>query len=314
MVFRGQSSKADGKRAELLKYSATRLINASWPTLIILGFSLYFLVALILDRGYVLLTEDHLFEYLTALFYLGSALLCLAAIRMTWRLKPRMAKYWLLGWAVFFILVALEEISWGQRILGVETPDFIASRNLQKETNLHNFDSEAVNRLFSSFVFLVGVALPALCTMIPKISTFVGSRGILLPQRELIIPFALAFAFVVPSWFLDAPEEELLLGLVFGWLAVQLTSKLWPRIPAFAGSYAGPLLAGLCGIVLIQLVMSLFEDNLGHRSHPSEVKEFLFSACFLIFSCRMVLSQFSTPAGREAVTGSLGPKGLNRGH
>jgi hypothetical protein len=48
---------------------------------------------------------------------------------------------------IFFILFALmffvffgEEISWGQRILGFETPETIKVRNMQKEFNIHNID------------------------------------------------------------------------------------------------------------------------------------------------------------------------------
>ncbi len=40
--------------------------------------------------------------------------------------------------AVLFIVGALEEISWGQHLLGFETGDFFAN-NRQQETNLHNF-------------------------------------------------------------------------------------------------------------------------------------------------------------------------------
>ncbi len=47
---------------------------------------------------------------------------------------------------IFFILLALacfftfmEEISWGQRIFDIQTPDFFKKHNLQGETNLHNF-------------------------------------------------------------------------------------------------------------------------------------------------------------------------------
>ena len=48
--------------------------------------------------------------------------------------------------ALFFSLLALaclyvcgEEISWGQRLFNLETPQFFQQHNLQQETNLHNF-------------------------------------------------------------------------------------------------------------------------------------------------------------------------------
>jgi hypothetical protein len=44
--------------------------------------------------------------------------------------------YYLL--AIFFILVALEEISWGQTFFNWETPSVFQGHNVQQETSLHN--------------------------------------------------------------------------------------------------------------------------------------------------------------------------------
>lgn len=43
-----------------------------------------------------------------------------------------------LALSLFCLFFALEEISWGQRLLSFEGPEFITSRNSQSETNLHN--------------------------------------------------------------------------------------------------------------------------------------------------------------------------------
>ena len=37
-----------------------------------------------------------------------------------------------------FCYVIMEEISWGQRIIGFSTPEFFKLHNLQGEANLHN--------------------------------------------------------------------------------------------------------------------------------------------------------------------------------
>jgi hypothetical protein len=44
----------------------------------------------------------------------------------------------LLGLAAFCAFVALEEISWGQRIFGFEPPEMFLAENFQQELNLHN--------------------------------------------------------------------------------------------------------------------------------------------------------------------------------
>ena len=267
---------------------ALSLVLSHGVQLVILVSCVYFLVAIILQEGYSLLTEDQLFEYWTAAFYLASALLCLLGPRVFGSTSSA-TRYWLMVWGVLFLLVALEEISWGQRILGIDTPDFLVSRNLQKETNLHNLDSEGINRLFASFVFAVGVALPSLILLNKRLNSLLQRCRMPLPQSDLVVPFSLAFAIAVPNWVAFAPEAEVLIGLTALWFAFVLMMKWGGSEVGIARINTLHLLAGLLGIVAIQVVLSVFEGNLGHRSHPSEIKEFLFSACFLVFSFRVSL-------------------------
>ncbi len=256
--------------------------------LAILAFSAYFLSAIILENGYVLLSEDQLFEYWTVALYLASALVCLLG---PWVVggASRVTRYWLVGWGILFLLVALEELSWGQRIFGVDTPEFLISRNQQDETNFHNLESEGVDRLFASLVFAVAIALPSLALLSKRLNSLVRRYGIPLPQWELVVPFLLAFAFFVPAWFASAPETEVLTGLAVLWLAFLLVAKWRGGETAFAGISIFHLLAGVVGLVAIQTVLAVFEGNPGHRNHPTEIKEFLFSFCFLGFSLRAAL-------------------------
>jgi len=79
--------------------------------------------------------------------------------------------------AVIMFICFGEEISWGQRVLGFETPQFLAGLNAQNETNLHNIwlvhqwqpDGNEksflglflnMNRLFSIFWLTYFVAVP----------------------------------------------------------------------------------------------------------------------------------------------------------
>ena len=268
--------------------AAINLVMGHGVLLAVLGFSAYFLVSIILDTGYVLLTEDHLFEYWTVALYLASALVCLLGPRLVSG-TGSVTRYWLMGWGVLFLLVALEEISWGQRILGLDTPDFLVSRNLQKETNIHNLDSEGVNRLFASLVFAVAIALPSLVLLSNRLRQLIQRYGVPLPPWNLVVPFMLAFAFFVPAWVASAPETEVLTGLALLWLIFVLVAKWRGSEAAFTRTNVLHLLAGVAGIVAIQIVLSVFEGNLGHRSHPSEIKEFLFAVCFLGFSLRVAM-------------------------
>lgn len=276
--------------------------------LVVLASSLYFLVSIVVGKGYVLLTEDHLFEYWTAALYLAAALICAFGASIAGGVSAK-TRYWLIGWGILFLLIALAELSWGQRIFGVDTPGFLLSRNLQKETNIHNLDSELANRTFASLAFAVGVALPSLALVSGRFNSFIKRIGVPLPPGEMAVPFSLAFAFAVPVWVVSAPETEVLTGLAFLWFSLVLVAK-WTGSQAPATRLNTPhLLFGLTGIVAIQLVLWLFEESLGHRSHPSEIKEFLFSVCFVVFALGVAL-----PVSGKAVARLRLPKVYTHRH
>jgi len=52
-------------------------------------------------------------------------------------------------------VIAMEEISWGQRVAGFETPAWIAQRNFQGEFNLHNFLTNQVENVYYTGAFVL---------------------------------------------------------------------------------------------------------------------------------------------------------------
>jgi hypothetical protein len=103
-----------------------------------------------------LFVEDGVIENLTALGFL------LAGIGFGWfgwhlaKLEPKQ-----LGWSFMLLGVAcvgvcMEEISWGQRIFGIETPEALARINTQQELNIHNLFTNHFNEgyFYIGFVFL----------------------------------------------------------------------------------------------------------------------------------------------------------------
>jgi hypothetical protein len=90
------------------------------------------------DRFAYLLREDGAFETLTAGFLFLSCGLChLLATGLRRRGQPKVA-WWIWTAASLFFFAGMEEISWGQRLLGISTPDALSAVNRQKELNLHN--------------------------------------------------------------------------------------------------------------------------------------------------------------------------------
>jgi hypothetical protein len=88
-----------------------------------------------------LVIEDGAVEYATAGVYFIGFICGLVLAR---RLYAKRSFAWALLYACLssgFLFVALEEISWGQRIFQLGTPEFIEERNIQGEIGLHNLSS-----------------------------------------------------------------------------------------------------------------------------------------------------------------------------
>lgn len=60
---------------------------------------------------------------------------------MAWRVKRGVRRYVLVFFLLFsfaMLLVGMEEIAWGQKLLGFETPEVLEQLNQQQEMTLHN--------------------------------------------------------------------------------------------------------------------------------------------------------------------------------
>ncbi|QZT62287.1 hypothetical protein [Mycolicibacterium austroafricanum] len=110
--------------------------------------------------------EDQIVETVGALgLFATSVLLILLLIvgRRTGQLGA-VKQISLMGLVLLFLFGAGEEISWGQRYLGLATPSSWESRNVQGELNLHNVDTLSgwldSDYLFRAFWIVFGVAVP----------------------------------------------------------------------------------------------------------------------------------------------------------
>lgn len=96
--------------------------------------------------------EDGLFEYLTAIaLVISSVLMGKAVLVLRERRRGESDYRWIFLVYVLlmlgFFFLAMEEISWGQRLFGWGTPD-IFEGNFQNETNVHNFLNPYLDSLY----------------------------------------------------------------------------------------------------------------------------------------------------------------------
>jgi hypothetical protein len=115
--------------------------------------------------------EDGPIENLGAMLFIAASILYFVCFLRSSRLEKSTGnsrsnkKYFYLFFAFLFFVGFGEEISWGQRLVGWETPKIFQEINRQKETNIHNLKvlGEGILRpdvLFFTFWFSYCLILP----------------------------------------------------------------------------------------------------------------------------------------------------------
>lgn len=117
------------------------------------------------------------------------------------------------GLALFCFLVAMEEISWGQRFFGYLPPDYFLENNFQQELTVHNMMGTSLRKFILKAILLgYGVILPLLM-LIPAIHRLSNKLRIIVPPIELIPSFFLTFyLYEIYPWRLTGEVVELMMG------------------------------------------------------------------------------------------------------
>jgi hypothetical protein len=162
-----------------------------------LGLLIYGLLLLHRDQEAFLvwIREDGLVEWLTFAVLLIMSALSFVMSHDFGRSKPaRGAKRVWLFLGVLFLFGAMEEISWGQRVLGIESPEWFTRHNNQGETNLHNLIiyGASVNKLIFGKILgiLIGMyllAVPLLYRINEGFRNVINRWGIPVVQNYQII-------------------------------------------------------------------------------------------------------------------------------
>jgi hypothetical protein len=172
----------------------------------ILGIFVYGLVLLHLDKDafLVLTREDGLVEWLTFVELLISSAFSFIVSHAFSRSEMGKAakRIWLLL-AFLFLFGAMEEISWGQRIMGIESPEWFLKHNRQGEINVHNlmiYGVEINKLVFANIlgtcsgIYLLGV--PLLYRFNERCKDFINRWGIPVAQNYQILLFVIVIILV----------------------------------------------------------------------------------------------------------------------
>jgi len=155
-----------------------------------------------------LTSEDGFAENMQVLFLSLAFLLSLPMVRRLWKAGDRGIVFLYLGVSIALVFVIGEEISWGQRIFGWETPESLRAVNRQAETNIHNIT--AVWGVFTWMQLLVGAygtLLPLLFLRFPIAARYQKIISLLVPHYTLIPYFLFLFVWRIYRIVLEAPKK-----------------------------------------------------------------------------------------------------------
>jgi hypothetical protein len=95
--------------------------------------------------------EDGVLEFLqAAFFFMAAFIFFLKAFKKG--INNKLVLFWYFLFAALLLVVGGEEISWGQRIFGIVTPEQLNAVNVQHEFNFHNINGVHQNiRLLGAF-------------------------------------------------------------------------------------------------------------------------------------------------------------------
>jgi len=159
--------------------------------------------------------EDGIVEWLTVVGLLLGSFVCLSRLAVLWKKRT----WWFLlvtfGLGLFLFFAAGEEISWGQRILGLKTPEYFEEHNAQHETNLHNLvvDGVRLNKLIFSILLVGALAIfllivPLLYQKSKSVRKILDKSAVPVPQFYQVLAFVTVF--MLTNIIRDGKNAELL--------------------------------------------------------------------------------------------------------
>ncbi len=168
--------------------------------------------------------------------------------------------------AGLYTLIALEEISWFQRVFDIETRGRFLE-NGQKEINLHNFATTFTGQSFFLGTFLFGALLAFALDSTELPERFDRYRP-LVPGRATLVIVGAASALTYETW-----NIALFQFAFFGSVVILALTAIRTRDP----------LIGLTAVaaVVVQLVSLAYGDQMIRAWDESEVRESLIPIGFL---------------------------------
>ncbi len=169
----------------------------------------------------------------------------------------------------------MEEISWGQRLLGYRPPAYFLEHNYQQELNFHNVVETDYRKFALTLVIAgYGIVLPV-AARLAFVRHWFRRTGIVAPSVALLPTFAAAFAlYVAYPWSHSGEWVEMMLGLSFLFSALRLPSDHVEPSRLFPGERFGPgMITAIASVVVVGLGLITAAATRGQRdANPANMQ------------------------------------------
>jgi hypothetical protein len=236
--------------------------------------------------------EDGPVEWPSTFLLLAASLLFAAAATRRLRASDRVGALLAILLGLLMFVMAMEEISWMQRVVGFQTPEQLARVNWQGEFNFHNVQTDLTENVFYVGAAGLLIALPLLAEALPT-GALPGWLADFVPGRWVAAASAPLSIFNYGMWNVIPMQMTFFLTV--------LAMLAWARAAARRGDQSESRLFAAIAVAVTagQAAFLLRGQLMPDIWDASEFKE-LFIALGLACWAAGVATR---GAGREAVTG-----------
>lgn len=195
-----------------------RVSSISWGLFVLLAGG-YLFLAVVYPEAYIWATYEDLYGEWLQFFLFLTVFIIAALLALKYKESPYRLFFGVLAVAAFYTV--MEEISWGQRLLGFDSPFLFEQYNIQSETNLHNFLTgpestllkDVIEYTLASSLILYGVVYPRLLARQWRLAVWLNEKG-LFPLPGFLWPFFMTAASLEIGLFHynEAEVAEILVG------------------------------------------------------------------------------------------------------
>lgn len=220
--------------------------------------------------------EDGISENLQALFLFIASLVMFSVAFICLTRKKASQFFFAFGIAIIFFVIGMEEISWMQRILEVQSNDFFMTHNEQYETNLHNISGYFFNQLYAVGAFILLTVLPYCYTqtigLLKRLR--LQNLSVFVPSAWLFLPFSVIAGFDFPLAYISA--ISILIFFFTVWMLIHKSTQPWNK----KEDVAPPLVyLATAALITTSLIVYVFDQRVysGYINTFREHSEFFIS-------------------------------------